>query len=140
MLDSTDPDGVRGVATPPQHTLYVLASKSGGTIEAHHAGRSLPADARGGRRGALGGSLRRDHRRRHRSGEARAPNVQQAKDATAELPGTCHPDRRRQGTRSAGRAAGKPAVERAWRGGLLRAARVSTGRLRSARRSGGAAA
>jgi glucose-6-phosphate isomerase len=33
MLDSTDPDGVRAVATPPRHTLYVLASKSGGTIE-----------------------------------------------------------------------------------------------------------
>jgi transaldolase/glucose-6-phosphate isomerase len=33
MLDSTDPDGVRAVATPPRHTLYLLASKSGGTIE-----------------------------------------------------------------------------------------------------------
>ena len=33
MLDSTDPDGVRAVDTPPAHTLYVLASKSGGTIE-----------------------------------------------------------------------------------------------------------
>jgi len=33
MLDSTDPDGVRAVDTPPAHTLCVLASKSGGTIE-----------------------------------------------------------------------------------------------------------
>ncbi len=33
MLDSTDPAAVRGAATPPEHTLYVLASKSGTTIE-----------------------------------------------------------------------------------------------------------
>jgi glucose-6-phosphate isomerase len=33
MLDSTDPDAVRAAATPPLHTLYVLASKSGTTIE-----------------------------------------------------------------------------------------------------------
>src|SRR5580765_3654967 len=33
MVDSTDPDGIRAVTTPPEHTLYVLASKSGGTIE-----------------------------------------------------------------------------------------------------------
>jgi glucose-6-phosphate isomerase len=33
MVDSTDPDGVRAVATTPQRTLYVIASKSGGTIE-----------------------------------------------------------------------------------------------------------
>jgi transaldolase/glucose-6-phosphate isomerase len=33
MLDSTDPAAVRSVATRPDHTLYVLASKSGTTIE-----------------------------------------------------------------------------------------------------------
>jgi glucose-6-phosphate isomerase len=33
MLDSTDPDAVRAVATPPERTLYLLASKSGTTIE-----------------------------------------------------------------------------------------------------------
>jgi transaldolase/glucose-6-phosphate isomerase len=33
MLDSTDPAAVRSVATKPDHTLYLLASKSGTTIE-----------------------------------------------------------------------------------------------------------
>jgi glucose-6-phosphate isomerase len=33
MIDSTDPDAVRSVATPPERTLYLLASKSGTTIE-----------------------------------------------------------------------------------------------------------
>jgi glucose-6-phosphate isomerase len=33
MLDSTDPAAVRAAATPPKTTLYILASKSGGTIE-----------------------------------------------------------------------------------------------------------
>jgi len=33
MLDSTDPAAVRAVVTPPDRTLYVLASKSGTTIE-----------------------------------------------------------------------------------------------------------
>ncbi len=33
MIDSTDPAAVRSVATPPERTLYVLASKSGTTIE-----------------------------------------------------------------------------------------------------------
>src|SRR5262245_3566659 len=33
MLDSTDPAAVRATATPPDRTLYILASKSGGTIE-----------------------------------------------------------------------------------------------------------
>ena len=33
MLDSTDPAAVRAVDTPPTTTLYLLASKSGGTIE-----------------------------------------------------------------------------------------------------------
>jgi glucose-6-phosphate isomerase len=33
MLDSTDPDSVRAAATPPKSTLYLLASKSGTTIE-----------------------------------------------------------------------------------------------------------
>jgi glucose-6-phosphate isomerase len=33
MLDSTDPDAVRALSTPAKTTLYVLASKSGGTIE-----------------------------------------------------------------------------------------------------------
>src|SRR5262249_46259276 len=33
MLDSTDPAAVRGTNPPPQTTLYLLASKSGGTIE-----------------------------------------------------------------------------------------------------------
>ncbi len=33
MLDSTDPAAVRAAATPPATTLYILASKSGGTIE-----------------------------------------------------------------------------------------------------------
>ena len=33
MLDSTDPAAVRAAATPPKTTLYIIASKSGGTIE-----------------------------------------------------------------------------------------------------------
>jgi glucose-6-phosphate isomerase len=33
MLDSTDPAAVRNAATPPDSTLYLLASKSGTTIE-----------------------------------------------------------------------------------------------------------
>jgi transaldolase/glucose-6-phosphate isomerase len=33
MLDSTDPAAVRSVVTPPDRTLYLLASKSGTTIE-----------------------------------------------------------------------------------------------------------
>src|SRR6195256_4230693 len=33
MLDSTDPAAIRAAATPPAHTLYLLASKSGTTIE-----------------------------------------------------------------------------------------------------------
>ncbi len=33
MLDSTDPAAIREAATPPAHTLYLLASKSGTTIE-----------------------------------------------------------------------------------------------------------
>ena len=33
MLDSTDPAAIRAAATPPAHTLYILASKSGTTIE-----------------------------------------------------------------------------------------------------------
>jgi glucose-6-phosphate isomerase len=33
MLDSTDPAAVRAAATPPHQTLYLLASKSGSTIE-----------------------------------------------------------------------------------------------------------
>jgi len=33
MLDSTDPAAVRATATTPAKTLYIIASKSGGTIE-----------------------------------------------------------------------------------------------------------
>ena len=33
MLDSTDPAAIRAAAAPPAHTLYLLASKSGTTIE-----------------------------------------------------------------------------------------------------------
>jgi glucose-6-phosphate isomerase len=33
VLDSTDPAAVRAAATPPERTLYLLASKSGTTIE-----------------------------------------------------------------------------------------------------------
>jgi glucose-6-phosphate isomerase len=33
MLDSTDPAAVQAAATPPETTLYILASKSGTTIE-----------------------------------------------------------------------------------------------------------
>jgi transaldolase/glucose-6-phosphate isomerase len=33
MLDSTDPAAVRAAATPPESTLYLIASKSGTTIE-----------------------------------------------------------------------------------------------------------
>src|SRR6476660_4977185 len=33
MLDSTDPAAVRAAATPPAQTLYILASKSGTTLE-----------------------------------------------------------------------------------------------------------
>jgi glucose-6-phosphate isomerase len=48
MLDSTDPAAVRGAATTPDRTLYLLASKSGTTIEpnvlaAHFRQRLLDA-------------------------------------------------------------------------------------------------
>ena len=47
MLDSTDPAAVRAAATPPPTTLYLLASKSGTTIEpnslAAHFRRQLEA-------------------------------------------------------------------------------------------------
>jgi transaldolase/glucose-6-phosphate isomerase len=48
MLDSTDPAAVRATATPPGQTLYLLASKSGTTIEpnslaAHFRQRLLDA-------------------------------------------------------------------------------------------------
>ncbi len=48
MLDSTDPASVLAAATPPQTTLYILASKSGTTIEpnslaAHFRQRLLDA-------------------------------------------------------------------------------------------------
>jgi hypothetical protein len=48
MLDSTDPAAVRATATPPDRTLYLLASKSGTTIEpnslaAHFRQRLLDA-------------------------------------------------------------------------------------------------
>src|SRR5438128_10262535 len=33
VLDCTDPAAVRAAATPPERTLYLLASKSGTTIE-----------------------------------------------------------------------------------------------------------
>jgi len=33
MLDSTDPDAIRAATTTPEHTLYLLSSKSGTTIE-----------------------------------------------------------------------------------------------------------
>jgi transaldolase/glucose-6-phosphate isomerase len=33
MIDSTDPTAVRSVTSPPERTMYVLASKSGTTIE-----------------------------------------------------------------------------------------------------------
>lgn len=33
MLDSTDPVAIRAIVTPPERTLYLLASKSGTTIE-----------------------------------------------------------------------------------------------------------
>src|SRR5262245_12819469 len=33
MVDSTDPAAVLNAATPPKTTLYILSSKSGGTIE-----------------------------------------------------------------------------------------------------------
>lgn len=33
MLDSTDPGAIRAIASPPERTLYILASKSGTTIE-----------------------------------------------------------------------------------------------------------
>jgi len=47
MVDSTDPDAVRAAATPPRTTLYIIASKSGTTIEpnalAAHFRQSLEA-------------------------------------------------------------------------------------------------
>ncbi len=50
MLDSTDPSAVRAAATPPDRTLYLLASKSGTTIEpnvlaAHFKQRLIDAGA-----------------------------------------------------------------------------------------------
>ena len=57
------------VDTPAARTLYILASKSGTTIEPN----SLAAHFRSGSKPAaseLGRSLRRDHRRRHRAGRS----------------------------------------------------------------------
>ena len=52
MLDSTDPSAVRAAATRPDRTLYLLASKSGTTIEpnvlaAHFKQRLLDAGVAG---------------------------------------------------------------------------------------------
>ena len=44
MLDSTDPSAIRAAATDPSRTLYILASKSGTTIEPN----ALAAHFRGG--------------------------------------------------------------------------------------------
>jgi glucose-6-phosphate isomerase len=54
MVDSTDPAAVRAAATPPGQTLYVLASKSGTTVEpnmlaAHFRERLERAGLRWGR-------------------------------------------------------------------------------------------
>src|SRR5262245_9268455 len=51
MVDSTDPAAVLSAATPPKSTLYILASKSGGTIEpnclaAHFKQRLIDAGVR----------------------------------------------------------------------------------------------
>ena len=75
MLDSTDPDAIRAAATPPRHTLYLLASKSGTTIEPNTLAAHFRRDAGGRGHRALGESLRRDHGRRHRArASGRAPS------------------------------------------------------------------
>ena len=72
MLDSTDPAAVRAVATPPDRTLYLLASKSGTTIEPNSLAAHFRQRLQDAGIAALGRSLRRDHRRGHRARTARA--------------------------------------------------------------------
>ena len=72
MLDSTDPAAVRAAATPPEHTLYLLVEQIGHDHRAELAGRAFPPAPAGRRHRALGRSLRRHHRCRHRARSARA--------------------------------------------------------------------
>ena len=65
MLDSTDPAAVRAAATPPERTLYLLASKSGHDDRAEFAGRALPGAASRARACPMGRPFRRHHRRGH---------------------------------------------------------------------------
>jgi transaldolase/glucose-6-phosphate isomerase len=72
MLDATDPAAIKTVNTVPARTIYILASKSGTTIEAELAGRAFGSCSRRGRHSQLGRALHRDHRSGHRAGDARA--------------------------------------------------------------------
>ena len=65
MLDSVDPDAVRDAMANAATSLFVLASKSGSTIEPNVDGRRSAAPRSRRRRRRLGLALRRDHRRGH---------------------------------------------------------------------------
>ena len=67
MVDSVNPDHLQTIVTDPHHTLYVLASKSGSTIEpnvlaAYFRQRLIDAGSH-----AVGDAFRRHHRPRHRT-------------------------------------------------------------------------
>ena len=72
MLDSTDPAAVRAAATPPDAHAVSAREQVGHDDRTEFAGRAFPAAPAGRGRAALGGSLRRHHRRRHRARSTRA--------------------------------------------------------------------
>ena len=65
MLDSVDPDAVRDAMAHAATSLFVIASKSGSTIEPNVDGGRSAAPRQRSRACRLGHALRRHHRRRH---------------------------------------------------------------------------
>ena len=66
MLDSTDPPRFAPRRPRRSTTLFILASKSGTTIEPNSLAAHFQRASRGRRHRALGGTVRRHHRRRDR--------------------------------------------------------------------------
>ena len=72
MLDATDPAAIKAVSTVPAHTIYILASKSGTTIEPNSLAAHFRLMLEASRHFQLGRAFHRDHRSGHRAGDARA--------------------------------------------------------------------
>ncbi len=72
MLDSVDPDAVRAALQNAATSLFILASKSGSTIEPNVMAAEARRTSRRVGCPALGVAIRGDHRREHRAAPARA--------------------------------------------------------------------